>query len=294
MSRDSPVGGSNSQIPLNSRVVPANAIVSSVLDHEKSRIRRGGSSEIAVPSPAQGNPEQLGLHRHELRERAAELDAAVEDECLEVLLALPEAGPLLHRPLELEVSGIAGGRRRGGHLAGVDIEQDRPADVRRGQDEFAMILAVALFQSASRLSRSATSRKNASLKNWTIVVIIGELWRAVELPADRSRREGVLRRRPKRDCDRDRGRNPVGFPGDRNPREIGARERRSPEPPHRPGGTAGLVASEADRYRNEIENAAFTWSSTIGEVRPSADGRSATLAVGRRSGPGVVTVSSEG
>jgi len=58
--------------------------------------------------------------------------------------------------------------------------------------------------------------------------------------------------------------------------------------------TANLAAVAADLYGNEIENATFTWSSTIGEIRPSGNGRNATFAGGARPGRGLVTVAAGG
>ena len=58
------------------------------------------------------------------------------------------------------------------------------------------------------------------------------------------------------------------------------------------GGSVDLQALALDRYGNEVANVTFAWSSTIGSLQISPDGRSASLSGGDHTGSGTLTVSS--
>ncbi len=58
------------------------------------------------------------------------------------------------------------------------------------------------------------------------------------------------------------------------------------------GGSVELQALALDRYGNEVANVTMSWSSTIGSLQVSPDGRSASLSGGDHTGSGTLTVSS--
>jgi hypothetical protein len=58
------------------------------------------------------------------------------------------------------------------------------------------------------------------------------------------------------------------------------------------GSSLELHALSLDRYGNEVDNVTLAWSSTIGALQVSPDGRSASFSGGDHSGSGTLTVSS--
>jgi outer membrane protein assembly factor BamB len=60
------------------------------------------------------------------------------------------------------------------------------------------------------------------------------------------------------------------------------------------GDGADLEVKALDQYGNEIPGIYFSWSTTIGYIHPSADGRSAAFSSGEQGGSGTITVTSGG
>jgi hypothetical protein len=58
------------------------------------------------------------------------------------------------------------------------------------------------------------------------------------------------------------------------------------------GSNVELQALALDRYGNAVDNVTLAWSSTIGALQVSPDGRSASFSGGDHSGSGTLTVSS--
>ncbi len=58
------------------------------------------------------------------------------------------------------------------------------------------------------------------------------------------------------------------------------------------GSSASLVAVAIDSHGNEIANATFSWSATVGTVQPSPDRRSATFSSGEAATSGAILVTS--